>query len=88
MSKFYAESITCSTKDAMWSMPLPPLLNADNFDVKIEMVTASRFFTFDEERSVVLLNKENRMNILSGKLCPKSKLILLEFRLKSDKIEI
>ena len=88
MSKFYAEPITCSTKDAMWSMPLPPLLNADNLEFKIEMVTASRFFTFDEERSFVLLNKENRMNLLNGKLCPKLKLIFLEFRLKSEKIEI
>ena len=88
MAKFYAEPITCSSKDAIWSMPLLPLLNADNIDVKIEMVTDSSLFTFDEERSVILLNRENRMKLLSGKLCPKSKLIFLEFRLKSDKTEI
>ena len=69
----------------MWSMPLPPLLNAHGHNVKVKMETESNIFTFNEERSVVLLNTENRNRLFNGKLCPKSKLIFLEVSLESDK---
>ena len=70
MTKFFAEPITCSTKDALWSMPLPPLLNDYGYDVKVKMETDSRIFDFDTENSIVFLSSENRNRLFNGELCP------------------
>ena len=88
MTKFYAEPLTCSTNDSTWIMPLPPLLNADDVNVKIELETDSSLFSFDAERSIVFLNKEIRPMFFNGKLCPRYKLLFLEFSLNMDETEI
>ena len=65
-------------------MPLPPLLNAENVDVKISMVTQSSIFTFREKDSIVFLNQENKIRFFKGQLCPDNNYIVLEFQIEDQ----
>ena len=43
------------------------------------MASVSNLFAFDEQRSLVFLRNDGRDKLFNGDICPKEKLIFLEF---------
>ena len=76
------EPLTCSEDDASWSMPLPPVDNADE-STKVDMLSKSELFTYSQNEPVKLSN-EIRLKFLAGALCPADSEINLEFLIKSE----